>query len=99
MANYSNTEDEIPYPLPPTTVSLMLTKQTMAPPIVFQVPPKTSNCGQHKGKEAFGKEKKPARTVGGGSSHFPWKKVFLFDNTGRNSAIWQHRMADGSQPT
>jgi hypothetical protein len=47
MADFGNTEDEIPYPLPPTTVAPTTTKQTTAPPIVVQVPTSSSASDQN----------------------------------------------------
>jgi hypothetical protein len=68
MADFSDSEDEIPYPLPPTTVAPMTTTATAAL-IVFNIPtsssacnttklPKNNNFCQRKGEEAFGKETK-----------------------------------------
>jgi hypothetical protein len=44
MADFSNSEDEIPYPLPPTTLAPTTTKETTTPPLVFQVPTSSSAC-------------------------------------------------------
>jgi hypothetical protein len=43
MADFSNSGDEIPYPLPPTMVAPTTTKETEAL-IVFKVPTSSSAC-------------------------------------------------------
>jgi hypothetical protein len=92
MADFSDSEDEIPYPLPPTTVAPPTTTATAtAAPTVFNVPasssasdtatfqmPKKNNSCRRKREEAFGKEKKTANTVGGGSSHFSTEETMSF---------------------
>jgi hypothetical protein len=49
-------------------------------PLHSRYPQKTSSYNG-KGEEAFGKEKKPTNTVGGGSSHFSMEETIVFLNT------------------
>jgi hypothetical protein len=100
MADFSNTEDEIPYPLPPTMVApTTTTAPTSAPPIVFQVPPsspsaqntgpfklpkKHQTVASTKAKKHLEKKNSQPVLLVAIPVIFPCKKVFLFDDNGRN---------------
>jgi hypothetical protein len=90
MPDFSNLEDEIPYPLPPTMVAPTTTKETTAP-IVFQVPISSSACNNNTGTFKLPKKtlastkvkkhvekKKTANTVSDGSSHFSTEETIVF---------------------
>jgi hypothetical protein len=87
MPEFSDLEDEIPYPLPPTTVAPMTTKMADGPNALkvptslsgtFEVPKKTSSYNR-KGEEAFGKEKKNQPTLSAAVQViFQLKRLLLF---------------------
>jgi hypothetical protein len=96
MADFTNLEDEIPYPLPPTTVATTTTPApTTTPPFVFQVP-NSSALDQNTGPFKLPKKhqtlastkakkhvekKKPANTVSSSSSHFSMEETISFLTT------------------